>query len=193
LPPPTTIALLGSLGDGLHRTRISLDLMDSQRRLGRFYTLALDRATDRNTPLPQRLDAVRLLGASPFTFTDTGDVLLLLLGSGEPHALQSAVLAAIGRFNDPRVTSSLLARFSLLGPALRDQAISALLTRADRIPAVVGALDSRALPVTELSSIQLNFLRTIREAITRTRVLQMFGPVTTKRPEVVEKYQPALK
>jgi putative membrane-bound dehydrogenase-like protein len=189
--PSATIALLASIGEGLHRTRSSLELVDGQHRLARFYTLALDRATDRSQSVADRIDALRLLGVSPFTFTDVGDVLLLLLGPGESFAIQSAVISTLGQVNDLRVVSGVLARWSALSPALRDRAITAFLSRVDFIPPVVAALESGALPVTDLSSIQLNFLRTFRDPAMRRRVVALFGPVTGQRTKVVEQHRAA--
>ena len=95
---------------------------------------------------PLRVGAMQLLSVGPYTFASTGDLLLLQLGSGQSEAIQSAALAALGRFDDPRIAPALVQRWGVLTPRLRSDAFTALLARTDRIAAVLAALESGRRP-----------------------------------------------
>jgi putative heme-binding domain-containing protein len=135
---------------------------------------------------------MQLLGVGPYTFANAGDLLLLELGSGRSEAIQSAALATLGRFDDPRITPALIQRWRVLTPRLRGDALSALLARTDRVAAVLAALESGTVSRADLSSAQANFLRTHREPAISERALRLLGPVPGKRPEAVQRFQPAL-
>jgi putative heme-binding domain-containing protein len=139
-----------------------------------------------------RIEEMRLLGVGPFTFADTGDLLLLQLGSGQPEAIQSAAIAAVGRYNDPRVAPALIQRWRIFTPRLRHDALAALLSRNDRSEAVLAALESGRITGGEFSLLQVDFLRTHRDPAISRRALQLFGPVPRQRPEAVKRFKPAL-
>ena len=134
---------------------------------------------------------MQLLSVGPYDFASTGDLLLLQLGSGQSETLQSAALAALGRFDDPRIAPALVQRWGILTPRLRSDALTALLARADRVPAVLAALESGGGGA-YLSSAQVDFLRTDRDPAISQRALQLFGPVPRRRPEAVQRFRPAL-
>ena len=135
---------------------------------------------------------MQLLSVGPYTFASTGDLLLLQLGSGQSEAIQSAALATLGRFDDPRIAPALIQRWRVLTPRLRSDAFTALLARTDRVAAVLAALESGAVGGADLSSAQVNFLRTHRDPAISQRALQLFGPVPRQRPEAVQRFKPAL-
>jgi putative heme-binding domain-containing protein len=70
--------------------------------------------------------------------------------------------------------------------------LTALLARSDRIGAVLDALESVQITRADLSSTQVDFLRTHRESAISRRALQLFGAVPRWRPDAVERFKPAL-
>ena len=97
LEPQPALAFVGNLGEGLRRSRSSLALIDPQGTLQGLYALALSTAA--NAPsLSLREGALRLIGLSPYSFAEVADLLFLLIGTGEPQEIQSAAIAALGRF-----------------------------------------------------------------------------------------------
>jgi putative membrane-bound dehydrogenase-like protein len=190
--PQRAFALLYALGDGLHRTGSSLAIADPDARLQPIYAQALNTVLTYSAPEPLRIGGMQLLGVGPYTFSSTGDLLLLQLGSGQSEALQSAALATLGRFDDRRLAPSLIQRGRVLTPRLRSDAVTALLARNDRVAAVLAALVSRTLSRADLTSAQVNFLRTHRDPAIRQPALQLFGPVARQRPEAVQRFRPAL-
>jgi len=190
-PPP--YALLTGLGEGLHRTGSSLGLVDKQKRLQRFFDGALNTALNDRAPLPLRVEAVRLLGVSPSDYNDASDWLRVMLSPAEPYFLESAVLAALGRCLEPRVAADLIGVWPVLAPPLRNEAMLALLARSDRAGALLAALETGRINGAELSSTQLNLLRTHRDPAISQRALRLFGPVPLARPGVVQHFLPALR
>lgn len=191
--PQPAFELLYALGEGLHRAGSSLAQADPSARLRPFYVEALNEVLNHSVPVPQQVEAIRLMGVGPFTFADSGDLLLLQLGSGESEALQAMVLATLGRFDDLRIAPAVLQRWRVIPPPLRSDAFTALLGRTDHVAAVLGALESGVVGWAGLSSEQVNFLRTCRAPAISERALRLFGPVPGKRPEVAQRFEPALR
>jgi putative heme-binding domain-containing protein len=98
----------------------------------------------------------------------------------------------LGRYNDPRIAPALIQRWGVLTPRLRCEAVTALLAQNDRSGAVLTALESGRIAGTDLSSAQVDFLRTHRDPAISRRALQLFGPVPWQRPEAVQRFKPAL-
>jgi putative membrane-bound dehydrogenase-like protein len=192
LDPQQAFPLLCALGDGLHRARSSLALIDSQNRCQRYYSLASDAVMNYLGSEPIQVEAIRLIGVGPYTVASIGDLLLLLLGSGQSEAIQSAVIATLGRFDDSRIAPAMIRRWNGLAPRLRNEAVAALLTRTSRVGAVLTALETGQISGADLSFAQVNFLRTHRDPAFSRRALQLFGPVPRQRPEAVRRFRPAL-
>jgi putative heme-binding domain-containing protein len=187
------LALVSALGDGLHRTKSSLALVDPQLKLQRWYTAALNTAIDASASEAARLEAEHLLGVGPYKFTDIGDWLLLICTPPPAPALQSVAITALGRYEDPVVVQGLLERWQGLTPAVRNHAVTVLLSRESRVPAVLDAIASRRIPVTDLSGWHLDFLRTYRDPAIGQRAVQLLGPVPVRRPEAENQFRPALR
>jgi putative membrane-bound dehydrogenase-like protein len=185
--------LLYCLGEGLHRTQSSLSLVDPQNKLTRFYMQAVDAMGDEGAPVATRVDAVRLLGVGPSTYADVGSWLLLLCDPRQNAAVQAAALTAMGHYNDPQIMSDLLKRWGALGPAMRRQAVTALLSRNERIGPLLSALEQGRIAAADFSEPQMNFLRTHHDLAVSERARRLLGPVPVRRPEAVRQFQSALK
>ena len=190
--PLRAFALIHVLGDGLHRAGSSLALVDPEGLLQPFYNQALSFVANSSGSEPYLVGAMQLLGLGPYNFANTGDLLLLYLGSGCAESIQSAALATLGRFDDPRLTPALIQRWRILTPRLRNEAFTALLSRDDRLGAVLAALESRTVDAASLSAVQVNFLRTHRDPAIRERAQRLFGPVRRERPEAMQRFRAAL-
>ena len=185
-------AILRSMGDGLIRTRSSLALVDERRRLlplfGRVQMVLLDDTLAQGL----RWEAIQLAGVGTLTYQEVSDLLLIQLGSGQAYGIQSATVAALGRFNDPRVSANLFARWGMLSPGIRTQAINALLSRAERVPQVMAALRDRVISPADFPPVRIHFLRTHRDAAVSQEALRIFG-VYNPSLDNVQRYSGALK
>lgn len=187
------MTLLSGLAEGLHRTRSSLGLLDPQNVLQPFYVQALAAAVNALLPEQTRIAAVDLLSFSSYTFADTSE---FLLSFGELPAfprLQAMAMNVLARYNDPQVMPTLLARWPAMRPFARNQALAALLSHVNHVPEVLEALASEKISVDDLSSVQKNFLRTIRDPGIRGRALKILGPISLQRPQALERFQNAVR
>ena len=152
----------------------------------RARSLAQDSSSGTN-----RLRAIAFLGE--FHDVESSALLFSLLDSRQPQAVQLAALRSLDHFNQPELGDELAKRWVLLTPAVRDEAINVLLKRPERVAALLAALEKGTIRQPELSSAQIGFLRTHRDASIRTRVAAVLGRPKAVRQEVVDLFLPALK
>ncbi len=185
--------LLHDLGEGLRRGNSSLSLADPDGRMERFYAEAFRIAVGSGAAEQPRIAALRLLGVSPYTFGRSGDLILLLLGSGQSPEVQMAAVETLGRFSDPRVSRAIIQRWRTLPASVRPAAVTALLSRRERVPDVVAALEQGTIARTDLTQLQINYLRTIGDPGISARVARIFGPLTWGQPQAMKRFAPALQ
>jgi putative heme-binding domain-containing protein len=191
LSAPQAFALLYALGDGLHRTKSSLALVDPQQKLQRWYVAAFNVALGLSSLDPARVEALHLLGFSTYKFADLSDWLLLMCTPPAVPVIQNPAVDTLCRFDDPLAVQGLLERWQGLAAETRNHAITVLLSKDKRVPAVVDALATGRIPVTDLSAWQLNFLRTFREPSISARATELLGPVPIRRPQARAQFQSA--
>ena len=90
--------------------------------------------------------------------------------------MQSAVISALCRQVDPNVIPALINRWPALSPALRRNAVTALLSRVERARPVLAAAESGQIATGDFSPVQMNFLRTHPDGAIRDRAARLFGP-----------------
>src|SRR5207245_2051706 len=133
-----------------------LALVDKKARLVPLYAKAMQTALDPKNPEPLRLDAIRFLSVSPYTLESTADLFLLMLGSGESQAVQSAVIELLGRYINRQIAAGLIARWSSLPQPLHTAALSALLERNERVPLILSAVQEGKISPKDFSSVQMD-------------------------------------
>jgi len=185
--------MLIALGEGLHRSGSSPRLVDRQNRLQRFFDAAFGVAIVQGTPLPLRVDSIRLLCITPLDYIPKIEWLREMALPSGPYVLESAVVAARGRCDDAMVASDLIRVGAASGPALRNEAILALLARSERAGALLAAIQAGTINGAALPSIFLNLLRTHQDPDVSQRAVRLFGPVTQSRSNLVQQFEPALR
>jgi putative membrane-bound dehydrogenase-like protein len=190
---PVGFGLLADLGEGLQRTRSSLELADRQGRLQGAFARALTVSTDGTIPVPARVQAIRLLGVSTYTYTQIGEWLMLLLDPSEAPAVRAAAVGAVRRYSDPMILADLVTRWRSFPPVVRNEAVAMMVSRADRAAALLAAIGDGRVAVADLSQAQVNFLRTHPNTIVGRRATELFGPPPRRRPGALDALQPALK
>lgn len=193
--------LLEGLGQGMQQGRISLAAWLAQlpqEAQGAIATIkarmeqACRTVTDEQAPASARLVAARLLAYAPldWSFSTLQQVLQPLV----PTPVQQTALQALASHSDPRVTALLLERYPTFPPATRSLARDILLSRPDRILALLNAIEQRRLPASELSSAQVQQLLTHPNTAVRQKaqtVLALSG--NPDRARVIAAYQRALQ
>jgi putative heme-binding domain-containing protein len=188
-----TYVLAAGLGQGLRRAGSSLTMVDPGHRLDRVYAQAFSMSVDYKVAAPMRLQAIRMLGGTSYPFMDLADWYLMMVDSKESPAVQSAAITTLASYNDPRILTTLMARWSYLSPDLRKQVVTALLGRVERLNTVLDEIEAGRIHADDLNSAQINLLRTDVDPSVRQRALHLFGPLTPHRPAVLESFAPALR
>jgi putative membrane-bound dehydrogenase-like protein len=184
--------LTRALGDGLQHAGTSLARADSEGKLKPIFASAETKANSAEVPDQTRIQAAQLLALSGFD--EAGATLSALLRSSQSEPVQLAAVLALARFNDARVSETLLKRWPELAARSRSEAMTVMLTRADRILALFKAVEERTVPSSEFTAQQLQMLRAHRDPKIREQAIQLFGaPPAVKRDEVVKAFLPALQ
>jgi putative membrane-bound dehydrogenase-like protein len=191
-----TAVILG-LGDGLKRARQSLgDLAsDVDSPAGKLINALLENAAqialDADLPVPARQSAVELLSYG--TYRQAKTALIALLDARQPKELQLAAVRSLAGFADPEVTSAVLQSWRSYSPALKNEALEALLARADRTPTVFDAIERGEVAASEVSSARRALLLTHADAQIRSRAQSLLGATAPgPRSEVIAHYRSAL-
>ena len=190
--PPQLLPLVVALGEGLRQAGGSLAQMDPQGVLQRYNSDASNMLFGFPAADPLRLAGIRLLAVLPSTFTDSGDLLLLPLASGQADVAQSAMIATLAGFDDPRVPPALFRRWATLTLPVRSDAATALLHRGGRATVVLDALENGIISRADLTPAAVNILRTDADPAVAQRAVRLLGPVSVQRPDVVQLFKPAL-
>jgi putative membrane-bound dehydrogenase-like protein len=192
-----TYVIAGGLGNGLRQAGSSLTSVDPGHRLDRVYAQAFSMSVDYNIAAPLRLEAIRMLRGTTFQFTDLADWFLTLLDGKESPAIQSAAITTLASYSDPRIQTTLTARWSALIPSLtpdsRKQVVAALLGHVERLNSVLDAIENGRIRPQDLTSTDINLLRTDADQGVRQRAVRLFGQLTPHRPAVLERFAPALR
>lgn len=115
------------------------------------------------------------------------------LAAAHPTELQLAALDALNAYRDPAVAEILLAAWKTLTPTLREKAQSVLLSRPDRIRLMLAAIESGAIPRTQISAATRAMLAKNRDQQISARAAKLFGDVTgSSRAGVIDRYARAI-
>lgn len=182
--------ILSGLGQGMARTGMSWAVADPQAKLAGYFSGALSSCMAPGTGEPERLEALRVVATGPFPYEQTADVLLLLASSARnSRPVQTSVFNALGRYDDPRLETDLFARWKTIPSEARPLAVDALLSRTDRVPAIMSAIETGLIPASDVTPAQANFLRFFPEAGISQRAVRFFGPLETERPKAAEQFR----
>jgi putative heme-binding domain-containing protein len=185
--PALAFALLHGLGEGLQRAHASLPTARIQPVIDR----ATQMAGDKSQSPPARVEAIELLGLT--SFSQSGALLFSLLDLNQPQTVQLAAIHTLGRFADSKIGPEVAGHWPSLTPRLRDEALTVLLARPERIPALLDAVEAGAIRRADLASPQIDFLTNHRDRDIRARSIKLLtAGKTSTRQEVVTAFQSAL-
>ena len=172
-------ALIGPAADREALLASIRELVEAARR----------KALDAALPVADRRAAVDLLGFSGFD--RSGETLLGLVDPRQPPAIQSSAVSSLAALRDGRGAESLLARerFAAYTPSLRDEVMSALLTRSHHLPALLKALEDGRVPLGAVDALRRRQLARSGNDEIRRRAEALFGTVPGDRARVFEAYK----
>jgi putative heme-binding domain-containing protein len=148
-------------------------------------------ADDDQRTSADRVDAIRLLALD--RFERAGGLVAELISNRQPHEVQSAALATLSKYNDPSVGETVLAAWPGMSPRLKAEAAEALFARADRVRALLAAIERQEVSPADLDPARLKALAKHADAEIRRRAEPLVERLATgSRQAIVEAYRGAL-
>jgi putative heme-binding domain-containing protein len=198
--PAAQLAILEGLGEGMRTRDASLGkwlakppagAKDAADRIERFFRQAAETAQDEKAKPAARVAAARLLSYGPFRLA--AEPLAGLLQPKSPPDVQSAALRALAGYDDPKVGPLILGPWEGYGPTLRREALEILLARKDRVTALLDAVETKRVLVSQIEAARADSLRKHADATIRDRATRLLaGQVAADRKKVLDDYRPAL-
>jgi putative heme-binding domain-containing protein len=152
--------------------------------------MALHEADNAKAAESLRVAALQFLGQT--AYTDSREVILRQLAPGLAQPVQLAAVAALGHQVHPAIGAEVIKRWDTLTPKVRAAALSMLLARAERIPALLDAVEKGTVPKADLPTAQIVFLRSHRDSAIQERAMKIFAAGQDQRVDVIQKYVPSL-
>jgi putative membrane-bound dehydrogenase-like protein len=163
------------------------------RQLARLFEAARAIAVDAQAPEADRLQALRLLGRGPDRRQEDLETLASFLVPQTPEELQAGAVASLAQLREPKVAELLLRGWKGYGPALRGQVLDLLLSRADRLPALLDALERKQILSFEIDAARRQRLLQYKTAVVRERAAKLLaGTINPDRQKVIDAYQSVL-
>ncbi|MCI0642584.1 MAG: c-type cytochrome [Gemmataceae bacterium] len=196
-----TIAILEGVGKGLVNSGRSIEklwanppagLREALGDIKPMFAHMARVALEQKTTMPERSLAVRVLGYGPFDIAEKA--LSDLLAPQQPQELQLAAVRTLSLQQNTKVAPLLLGHWSSFGPTVRREASEALLSRPERVRALLAAIQEKKVLAGQLEPARLDQLRKYPDAKIRKDAAKLLaGQVAPDRQKVVEEYRPALE
>lgn len=193
-------SMLRGLAEGRRRAGVKSDLLtisgDGAKATGSPVRAILDRAIaaaqDESAREIRRVAAIQLIAFD--SFERANSALAAALSPRAPQPLQLAAVRALSAYGDPRVAPLLLAPWRTYSPPVRREALEALLSRPDRVAALLDALDSGTVKRGDIEIDRRAQLIQHRDPALRDRAKKLLGSASSAdRGKVIAAYRPALE
>lgn len=193
---------LATLLDALDRQKLTLadlsrdvgeELTNSLKRLNLAFAQARLTVRDERAPFEDRIHAMRLLARGGDQRAADLKVLAELLSPQTLGELQSAALSALTRSGAPEAPELLFARWKSFSPALRAQALAALLDHKEWVAPLLAALEKQQILPAETDAAGRERLLASTDKSVRERAVKILAnAVDANRQKVIDGYKPAL-
>jgi putative membrane-bound dehydrogenase-like protein len=193
------LAAVGSLLDALDKRRLRVaDLVGGsakealQSLFAQARTIAAGKGSAPKNEPAWRLAAIRLLGRGLDQQSDDAALLVELLVPQQPADVQAAAVTALEKLQRPELPQSLLGGWRSHTPALRQQILDVLLSRADWSAALLDAVERSEVAGSQLDARRRSQLLATNDRTLRQRAEKLLaGDVDPNRQQVVEQYSRA--
>ena len=98
-----------------------------------------------------------------------------------PLGLRGRMLAALGRLDDPKVASTVLAAYPRLEPELKPRAVELLSDRPSWARALLAAIADKTVPASALNTNQIRKLQNLKDVAIRNQAKALLGTVREGR------------
>lgn len=196
-PAAENLSFLFRFRDGLAYRGETLDWLVKPswlkpEAMDQWFNVAHAAIQDDRQPLAQRRQAVDLLAAGEWS--RVREKLRGLLAPTQPPAVRRQVILGLARRAEPEATEWLIDQLTTGTPSLRHDAGQALLQRADRVRAVLAAVEGKRLAANALDPTQLAALRKHPDADVRHAAVQLEALQSRRdRQTIVTAYRPAVE
>lgn len=194
---PYLSAALQGIGRGLKNrgerfSRLAGELPPAEgEKLAKLFVDAATVAQGDQSPLLQRIEAVRLLALAPAEVIRAAVAPLL---NSPVHELTAAAIEALGGSDDPAVPALLVDGYRRRTPALRSVILGQLLTSEPRVTALVAAMEEGDISLRELDSGRLAVLQRQKTPELKARIdVLVKAAAPADRSTVLAEYQPVLQ
>jgi len=194
-------AILDGLGQGMRNSKTSLAAWLANPPKGSEQVVAAlrERFTKAATSLKneqggaaERAAAAKLLAYAPFDLA--GVALAEALTPTTPGDVQLAAVQSLAAHSDPKVSEHLLANWKSYGPSMRANALDALLSRPDRVLALLTAVEKKQVASAAISPAQIQQLKAHPNATVKSRAAEVFKQtLDADRAKVVAAFTSALE
>lgn len=136
--------------------------------------------------------ALGLLGFEPRHDAEDRASLAALLQPTFAPAVQSAALAALTRMPGSNTSAALLAAWDPAAPAMREQIVGTLLTRADWRGDLLHAIERNSIEPSQLGAASQQLLLRSSDSRVRERAARLFHPAASDRQALVQRFLSSL-
>ncbi len=191
-------SILDGLGQGMRASKAPLptwwdkppaEAADVMPKLRARFETATKTVRDEKAEAAGRVRAANLLAYGPF---DNAASLAEVLTPTTPGDVQLAAMKALATHTDAKVSELLLKGWSGYGPALRREAMEAMLARADRALKLLAAVEEKKVSATEFTPTQVQALHFHLNPNVRAKAGAAFKRGDSDRAKVVKDYAAAL-
>lgn len=152
---------------------------------------SLQVAGDDSAATDLRVAAINVLSFGSLDQVESA--LVSLLDNRQPHQVQRSAITTLGRFSSSRVASPLLEAWASLSPQLRETASEVLFARPDRTIALLDAIDSGELAISDIPKARWMVAAKSRNADVKSRATAFLNQAgSTARADVVKAYADSL-
>jgi putative heme-binding domain-containing protein len=196
--PDTAVAdfeLAGALLDALGRRSLDLAALppEAAAKLVEIMNRARVAARPGKGPDDTRLAAFAMLGREPRNKIDLAIADEHLTAQAAPR-MQAAALAVLRRSPDPEATQLMIAALPRVSPPLREQMLAALTGRPASAQALLSAIDTKHVAVSDLpASVRDKLLRHPDASLRDHAAKSLSASRPPARAAAMESFQPAMK
>jgi putative membrane-bound dehydrogenase-like protein len=148
-------------------------------------------AADASRPLPERIDAVKLLVHLPWE--GAAPTLGALVGEDQPQEIRLAAVSALSAHSRPEVPAMLLRQWKKALPALRREILEAMGRRPERILALLDEIEADRMTPGELGASLLKSVLNHGDPAIRERAKKVVqNKMPEERQKIIDRYKTAL-
>jgi putative heme-binding domain-containing protein len=193
-------ALLEGLGAGMRNSNFPLsawwikppdNASDALARLRKRFEAAASTLKSEEALPRDRISAAELLAFGPFDLA--GPALSETLSPTVPADVQIAAVKALASHTDGKVAEYLLKNWKSYGPSLRIVVRDVMLSRPERVLAILEAIEKKQLAPAEFSTTQLQQMKSHPNPAVKVRAEAVLKQaIDSDRANVVASFKPAL-